>query len=324
MRPPLFITLFILAPIVVGCQSDPRGGPANAAPPDAAARDRDNKPAAYIDGVAVSRDDLYQQLVEAQGGQILSELLLDRAVTRKLKEQRVALTDADLDAERERLLANLSADRDQATRLLNTMREQRGLGERRFASLLRRNAGLRKLVADNIVVADAAVEQAYALRFGPRYRVRLITANDVDTLNKARRRVLAGQPFTDLAVELSTDASAAQGGLLSPISTLDATYPKAIRDALPELSTQDRAARLSPAIALPEGYALLWLEGVINPQAPPIESVRAQIERSVRLELERVRMQQLARVLIGQANVVVLDPALDAAWRRQREAIEGQ
>ncbi len=83
----------------------------------------------------------------------------------------------------------------------------------------------------------------------------------------------------------------------------------------------DVAAASSLGIALPEGYALIWLEEVIDKDAPPLEQVRDELARVVRLELERVRMQQLARVMISQANVVVLDPALDKAWQRQRETI---
>ncbi len=322
MRHCLMTSLLIVASITPGCQSDPAAGP-NAMPPGGTQRDTptDARPAAYINGVAVTRSELHRLLVEAQGGQVLSEVLLDRAITLRLSEQGVVLTDQDLADERDQLLAEVSDDADQATRLLNMMRGQRGLGDQRFAMLLRRNAGLRLLVKDGVIVSDASIRQAYAVRYGRRYRVRLITADTIDTLTSTRRRVLAGESYTDLAIAVSTDASVSQGGLLSPLSPADAAYPKAIRDALPKLSLDDRASRLSPVIALPEGFALLWLEEVIDREAPPIDAVRDELARVVRLELERVRMQQLARVLIDQANVVVLDPALDQSWQSQREAI---
>lgn len=260
-------------------------------------------------------------MVEANGGQALTELLLDRAITARLLEQAITLTQADLTAEREQLLAELSSDPDQATRLLQAMRAQRGLGDRRFEALLRRNSGLRRLVRDGVKVSETAIQQAYAVRYGKRYRVRLITAERVDVLSRTRRRAIQGESFADLAVEVSTDPSVSQGGLLSPISTADATYPKALRDALPRLSMDDRAERISPVLALSEGYALLWLEEIIEQNAPPLEQVRVELAQAVRLELERVRMQQLARVMIGQANVVVLDPALDKTWQQQRGVI---
>ncbi len=316
------ISLAIVASFAVGCQSDPPGPPQSTAPSDnRQAQVQDASPAAYIDSQVVTRDQLYSLMVEAEGGQALSELLLSRAIDQRLAEQGIALSDADLAAERALLLTSLSDNADQATRLLKTMREQRGLGEERFESLLRRSAGLRRLVRDGVTVNDASIKQAYDVRYGRQYRVRLITAGEVQTLTLARQRVLDGQAFADVAVQVSTDISVSQGGLLSPISAADATYPKALRDALPKLSVEDRAARLSPVIALPEGYALIWLEEVIDKDVPPLEQVRDELARVVRLELERVRMQQLARVMISQANVVVLDPALDKAWQRRRETI---
>lgn len=322
MRPPLFINMLIVASITVGCQSGPQDRSASGAdtppPTDVGTGGR---PVAYIDGKALTRDELHRFLVEAQGGEMLAELLLDRAVNNRLAEQGITLTDADFAAERQRVLDTLSADSDQATLLLNEMRGQRGLGELRFEAMLRRNAGLRRLVRDQIRVGDEAIKQAYDLRFGQRFRVRLITSDRAQTLGLARQRALGGESFTELAILLSTDESSAQGGLLSPINPADPTYPKAIRDALPKLNTDSIAGRLSPVIALPEGYALLWLEGVISKDAPPLEQVREELKRAVRLELERVRMQQLAQVLLVQANVIVLDPALNNSWQRQREAI---
>lgn len=322
MHQHLWVYLTIVASIAVGCQS----GPPDSAPDTDATRPQvgsphPDKPAAYLNGQAVTRDTLYRLMVEANGGQALAEVLLDRAISKRLADQGIALTDDDLSAERDSLLSSLSDDADQAARLLNEMREQRGLGKTRFDSLLRRSAGLRRMVSDGITVSEPSVRQAYEVRHGVRYRVRLITADAVNTLSQARRSVLDGASFADVAVAISTDPSVSQGGLLSPISPADATYPKAVRDALPKLSMENRASRLSPIIALPEGYALLWLEGVIDADGRPYEQVRDELERAVRLELERVRMQQLARVLIEQANVIVLDPALEASWQRQRDAV---
>lgn len=325
MRVHLLIHLFILAAFAAGCQSHNNQagsstGPGTSVNPPSP-QPSQLAPAAYLDGEAVTRAQLYRIMIESQGGQALSEILLDRAITKRLVQESFELGDADIQAEKQQLMNSLSTDPDQATRLLDSMRAQRGLGEQRFAALLRRNAGLRRLVRDSITVTDSAVQQAYQLRYGTRYRVRLITANNVATLSNVRRRTLGGESFTDLAIAVSTDRSAAQGGLLSPINPIDATYPKAIRDALPKLGMGQPDQRLSSVIALPEGYALLWLEEVVSSDAPPIEQERDRLEQIVRIELERVRMQQLARVMVSEANVIVLDLALDTAWKRQRNTI---
>lgn len=320
MRAILPITFLIVAATAVGCQSNQTSpSPPNTSNSGSSSNTRST--AAYVNGEQATRDQLYKVLVETNGGEALAELILDRAIDKRLATEGMALTEADIEAERQRLLDELSPDPDQAARLFNEMRNKFGLGTTRYQAMVRRNAGLRKLVADGIKVTEPAINQAYQLRYGSRYRVRLITSENASQLNRARQRVLGGTSFTDLAIELSTDASAAQGGLLSPINTADATYPKAVRDVLAKLSTDSEQARLSPVIALPEGYALLRLEEIVTPESPAYAEVRPSLIVAVRRDLERVRMQQLARALLEQADVVVLDPALEKSWQQHREKV---
>lgn len=320
MRQIFAYSLVILTAILPGCQSGDTATPESDAAPGPVLQDFGGR-IAFINGEQVTKDQLYRIMAEAGGGEALAEVILDRALQQRLKDAGQTIGPKDIQAERDRLIASLDPDPDQATRLLREMRSIRGLGELRFESLLRRNAGLRALIKDAVTVSDTNIQQAYDVRYGQRYELRLLTADKVAALNKARKRVLDGESFTDLVVELSTDRSVRQGGLLSPINPSDSSYPKAMRDAMVKLTLDKPEARLSPVIAMPQGYALLWLEGVVSKDAPPIGQVRDELENALRLEYERVRMQQLARVLIEQANVVVLDPALDRSWKQQREAI---
>ena len=315
------VTLSIVALFASACQSNTRQSPPEPGNGPAIATQHNQKPVAYLDGKPVTQEQVYRRIVAAHGGEALAEILLDRAVQQRLEQEQINLKPADLEAERLKLLASLDRDPDQAARLLREMRGQRGLDEKRFAALLRRNAGLRALVRDAVQINDAAIGQAYDLRYGPRYRVRLIVTDGLGELNRIRKQALGGASVIDLAIQHSTDASAAQGGLLSPISPADPTYPKAIRDALPKLTLDNTASRLSPAIALDTGYALLWLEDIISKDAPPMHTVRAELEAAVREDLERLRMRQLARTLIEQTNVVVLEPLLGKAWKQQRNTV---
>lgn len=321
-------TLFILpivAAIACACQSRPRDlqGQATVSGPATAITEvaEQGKPAAYVNGIALTREQLYPRLIEHGGGELLLEIVLQQAVAQRLSDAKVTLTTEEINDERQRLLNTMSADADEAAGLLTQMRLRRGLGDLRFNALLHRNAGLRALVQDDLAVSDLAIKQAYERRYGKRYRARLITSPSIDAIGKAKQRAIAGERFAELAVELSTDASAAQGGLLSPISPADASYPKAIRDALPKLAMDDVASRLSPAIALANSYALLYLETVVEPDAPEFAAVREELAVGVRLELERVRMQQLARAILEEANVIVLDAALDLSWQHQRRTL---
>lgn len=297
--------------------------------------DRDG-PVAYVHGEPVDRDDLIAPLMEAAGGQVLAELVLDHRIAERLEQRGVTLSEADLDAERGRVRDALAEEEDEAARLLTQLRRQRGLGERRFEQFLRRNAGLRKLVAEDVSVDEDAVRQAYRLEYGQRYRVRIIVVERFEEASRLRRKVIEhGASFGDLAARHSVDASADRGGLLSPISPDDASYPQSIREVLPELARRaERAAeaddegaragataRLSDVIALEGQFALVWLEEKIEPEPIEFADVRQELEIDVRRRLERGYMRQLARELLGEANVTVLDPVLSESWSQQRDVM---
>lgn len=319
MRPIHLLLPLIFAATGLGCQSDPSAPPISEGPGSPPPFDQPGRPVAYLDGQALQQHELFAILAEMDGGLALSEVLLDRRIAQRLRQEGAELTLTDIDYEKRVVLRALSEDEDEAVRLLRVMRERRGLGERRYAALLRRNAGLRKLVHDDIEIGEPAIQQAYDLAYGTRYTVRLILCDTAQEAQQVRRRALAGASFIDLAVQHSTDTSAAQGGLLSPINTADATYPVALRDILPTLSSEDDASRLSPVLTLGQGYAIVRLEEIELARGPGIETVRGELEQQVRLRLERLRMQQLAQTLIDSADVVILDPTLKQSWERQRD-----
>lgn len=307
-----------------GCAAD--GGRASTSQqrqstPAAAAAPASSSPSdavAVHSGGAITLADLRGPLFEAAGGQVLSEWLLQRLIDRRLAERGLTaqINDAAVARERADMLATLDPDPDQAQRILDQIRRRRGLGRQRFDSLLRRNAGLRRLVADQVQVTDLAIEQAFQLRHGPRYEARLITAagfaQAVELVQQARR----GAAFADLAAEHSTDVSRLQGGLLGQISAADPTYPLAVRTTLAQLEV----GQVSDPVALDDGFAILKLERKIPADAVQLDAVRDELTRQVRRQAEAALMQQLARDLLAEAQVLVLDPTLQRAWEDHRRA----
>ncbi|MCA9297035.1 MAG: hypothetical protein KC983_10970, partial [Phycisphaerales bacterium] len=122
---------------VAGCSSDPSAGPMTGGsdrpvevdgPPEGnqvridplnPSTPIDARPAAIINGRSISFGDLRDALSEAAGGLVLEEAILDAQLRRALADAGELITDRDRNAERERLLATLSDDPDQAARLLS-------------------------------------------------------------------------------------------------------------------------------------------------------------------------------------------------------------
>ncbi|MEO0716056.1 MAG: hypothetical protein AAFY58_03590, partial [Planctomycetota bacterium] len=113
------------------------------------------------------------------------------------------------------------------------------------------------------------------------------------------------------AMEQSTDQSAAAGGLIEPISTVDPAYPRAIGQAVARLST----GSLSPVVALPDAYALIFVEQQIPPTGRSLSQTQSDLERDLRARRERLAMERLATQLLDNASITVLDPSLE--WTRR-------
>ncbi len=301
--------------LLLGCETQPQtAAPPPPANPPRASATRQAGPVAYIDGQPITEADLRARLIEAAGGQVLSELVLDKQIRDRLTVAGRQVDDILIEQEKAHMLATLSSDPNEAVRLLNEMRSERGLGEQRFQSMLFRNAGLRALVKDQVEVPDSLLIQAYQLQHGERFRVRIIVADTLTQASDLHVRAAGGQSFADLASLNSTDASAAQGGLLSPISPIDATYPKAMRQALARMPV----GGISDLIADDDHFIIMKLEEKLPADTITFEEAKPRLARTVRLELEGQAMQQAARAMLADAKVVVLDPTLNKSWLEQK------
>ncbi len=314
--------LLIAVLLVVGCggETEPLNPPSRADSPangGGSSGESEPMPAAIIGGRAVSWRRLRPMLAEAAGGRVLAEYVLDQRIRRRLRQRGLAVPEADVKREKQMLLDRMHDDANKAARLLRQFREERGLGSTRFTMLLRRNAGLRKLVADEVTVPDELVERLHERAYGEQVQIRLITVPTLKQADAVRRRLAGGELFSDIAVEVSTDASGARGGLLPPISRNATVLP----DAVVKVAWSEPVGQVSDPIALEGGFALVRIERRIPAQDTPLAEVRDELRDLAREQQTQRRMQREARALMDAADVTVLDAALDEAWRRQRQAL---
>jgi parvulin-like peptidyl-prolyl isomerase len=280
----------------------------------------DARSVALVGEKPVALDDLSAQMAELAGAVALRELALDAALDRELAAANMRVGPAEAARERELLLTNLSEESrvsgDQAERLLERVRANRGLGPVRFEELLSRNAKLRALVRDDVVITPELLDREFALQTTARARIRLLLASGQRDAAIARERVL-GAPaglrsaaFAEEAIARSTDASAPAGGLVPAIHASDPAVPGAIRSALATLRPGD----VSDVLAVEGGFAV----GLLESDAPAAMSAdgasRAVIERRLRGRLERLAMDALAERLVRESNVRVLDGSLGWSW----------
>lgn len=273
---------------------------------------------ATLGGEGISAQDMHSRLAEVGGRIVLEEILIEKLAAQACADRGIEVTQAMLAEERERvwqafIRQGVAGDEQSAERLMREVRRSRGLGPARMEGLLRRSAMLRALVADQVVVSEGSLRLAHALRYGARVEWRIITTSSLEEANAAVRRLRGGEPFGEVAADLSTDPSAMRGGVVEPIHLEDPSYPEAVRDALTRLEE----GAVSNAIAIETGFAIVLREGMTEvPVAPTpaFEAVRDELAADARLQQERLLMDRLARRLLSGAQIRVIDPALGWAW----------
>lgn len=312
--------------LVVGC-AETGGGLARAWGDDVGTRTRVvERPAVLVDGRAIGREYLDIRLAEAAGETVVREAALDTLLRERIERRGITLDEEEILAEAallERVLVLTGgASADQARLLVADLRRVRGLGDRRWRDLLVRNASLRALVraGGGVEVSEEDIRQAYELRYGKTYRVRVVVVGSISEAGAVRRRVLAAGEdvaaragvFAGEAVSRSEDPTAARGGLIERLSLADPRYPSSVRALVAGLEIGE----VSEPSLVDSGVVVVFLEDVDDGGGADFAAVRDELRAEVVLVREREAMDQLRRGVLERAGISVLDETI-------RRAVQG-
>lgn len=277
------------------------------------------RPALLIANTALSRDALWPVVAEIAGKEAIREIVLDQAVATELSRTNIVITQEDVERERARLRTRLapSVGAEEANEIMGMVLNRRGIGPARLGAMLKRNAGMRKLIANDAEPGAEMIELAHKVRYGRQLETRMIvvptTAAAQRAISEIRTRsndVGLKLAFAEVAAEQSMDGSANLGGDLGPLSPDDPGLPVSVRSALADLEPME----LSPIVALDNGFAILLVEREIPAQSTTLEEVYDEILLEVRDRQERLLMDRLAERLLTEYAPSVLDPSLRWSW----------
>ena len=301
-----------------------RDRPASRTSP-ASSRTASTRPAAIVDGTAISWQTIDASVRELGGDIALSDAVLDVLLQIEFDRLGLKLDSAYAAIERNMLLTSIRQGADvteaQAVELLRNLRRERGLGPQRFDALLRRNAMLRQLARERIMATDSHiteedVRRRFKIVYGPKVLARIITVPAQREAAAVRAQILGqdgslSDRFSKAAVAHSTDGTSARGGLLEPISVADPAYELSIRRVLEALNPGE----LSNMVAFENGFAILLVEEKFPATDETIENVADALRTQLEARQVRLVMELFARELLDGANVTVFDPSLEWAWQ---------
>lgn len=265
---------------------------------------------AIVSGQSITRQDMWDHLVESSGDEIFQDLLLSRAIQHAFDQHHLPeLTHEEINFERNVLLRTLQNN---SASDLNLILAKRGYGKIRLQALCKRNAGLRKLVQQNINITDASVQRMFALLHGPKFPVQILVTSTLDQASQARRNIQDGESFATVAQRISIDPSSPMGGVVAPISPADPLWPTSVRELIQTLEVGD----CSPPILIEDRWLLITVTDPPTVQTVHLADVREEMEQLSRLAMEQLEMDQLSKRLRANINPNIIDPTLKRASQR--------
>jgi parvulin-like peptidyl-prolyl isomerase len=231
---------------------------------------------AVVNGQDIRRDALATACAERFGKDVLEGLVNKRLIMHYCKNRQIEATDADIDAEIDRMAKHFKIGREQWLQMLE---RERGINAEQYKrDILWPTLALRKCAAKDLNVPDAELQKAYESVYGPAVKCRLIVVGNRQLAEKLHRQV-TDQPndFARLAMQNSVDVNSASiGGLIQPIHH-HVGDPAIEREVFALQPNQ-----ISSIIPVSEQFAILKCESQEPARNVPIETVREELTEQIR------------------------------------------
>ena len=326
IRTKIILIAALFATTIVLCRLRLRRRP-NPAPN---ASDANDPVVARMGGMSITRSQVVRPLLEGYGLNVLINIATLESAEMEADKLKLAVTSADIAAEKEQTLAKLFGDakKEDYPQLLDQFLQQKRISQPEFDIWLQTNAYLRKIAEPTAKAAinEAMLLKAFNSEYGETVQIRHIQCANLQEIAEAKRRLAAGESFEKVAKEMSRNTRTAPlGGLMPPFSR-SADYPQVFKDVAFSLSPGE----VSDTVEAGGIYHLIKLEKKMEPKAVKFadvkESIRTDLtERAVQLQINNLRQQLVDRIA---QTMTVDDPELArqfAAKKAQADnAVKGE
>lgn len=273
---------------------------------------------AVVNGDPLSRETLVDVLIEARGVEVLQQLIVLQLAKQAAREQRVRVTERDVQREYQRALDRIAAEAsirgDDATeankrRALQAVLDENRISLAEFMVGMRRNAYLRPVAEQRVRISEDTLREEFARQYGARVLVRHVQLDRTDRnkLNAVQSDIARNRPFADIAREFSVNrTTAANDGRMPMFTFKDTSIPAALREMAFSLEPGEVSAPV-----LTERYVhILQLEKRVPPEDVAFGAKRAEIREAVRERAVTQEMATLVKTMFDEARIVIFDPEL--------------
>ncbi len=252
---------------------------------------------------SIRKEDLWVALIELGGKEALDDFALNISLESELQSRGLEIYPKDIQEEENLFFAldsNLNTD------MLTNMLQKKGIGNIRKKQLLWRNAALRKLIKDQVIITDDAVLRMFSIVHGAAYPSRIIVISTLDEANKIVKQLKSGIPFSDVAIEESIDSSAIAGGRVNPISIADPIWPSPIREVISTIDIHS----ISDPIFIGDRWVILQVTDIPIVSNTTFNDAEFEMRQLATLAQERFLMESLAQSLSEKNTIKIIDADL--------------
>jgi foldase protein PrsA len=167
---------------------------------------------AKVDGEGISKDELYDKMVELYGAATVEQMIADKIVAAEAKKEKVNITESELNKEISKLKESYGGEEvfEQVLQSNNTTLEV-------IKADLKNYLTIKKLLEPQIEITDEEMQTYFDENkdsFGEAEQVKAshILVADETTANEIKEKLNAGEDFAELAKEYSTDEGSMENG----------------------------------------------------------------------------------------------------------------
>ncbi|AWB45790.1 peptidylprolyl isomerase [Paenibacillus sp. CAA11] len=228
---------------------------------------------ATVNGEDITKDKLYDKLVEAGGTQTLSGMIDEELVRQEMEKEKLQITDADIKKEKDFYLKQFGSDE-----ALSQVLAQYGMSEEDFNEQLKKEAQIRKLLEPKVTVTDDEIKQYFeankeAMNTPEQAKFSSILVATQPEAEAIIKELKGGADFAKLAKEKSIDTTTKdKGGDLGYVSkgTQDAAFDEA--------AFKLKKGEISGAIKSDAGFQVLKMTDYKQAHTATLEEKKAEIK----------------------------------------------